>query len=79
MSLSTSILVSSEEVKPQANPNVGISIFQYHTGVRCWLLQVQFNAYTVEFLFLFEIIGFAFNVRRQGLSQSGFEVEATCE
>ena len=28
---------------------------------------MQFNAYTVEFLFLFEIIGFAFNVRRQGL------------
>ena len=37
---------------------------------------MQFNAYTAEFLFLFEIIRFAFNVRRQGLSQSDFEVEA---
>ena len=38
-------------------------------------MQVQYNAYTAEFLFLFEI-RFAFNVRRQGLSQSGLEVEA---
>ena len=40
---------------------------------------MQFNAYTAEFLFLFEIIRFAFNVRRQGLSQSGLEVEAPCD
>ena len=42
-------------------------------------MQVQYNAYTAEFLFLFEIIRFAFNARRQGLSQSGLEVEAPCD